>query len=149
LLGQSAGRVIRIGRSLEVFQVTGYARSRGQVVISVGVALRALHLRMRTRQRKRRPGMIETGRLPGRRRMADFALLRHASRDVIRIRRSLKIFDVTRDASSGGYVVVAIGVALVALQLCVSTCKRKANRIMIEIRGLPSGGRVAILAGLG
>jgi hypothetical protein len=149
LLGQSTGYVIRIGRSLEVFQMTGNARSRGQVVISFDVALRALHLRMRASERKRRLGMIETSGLPGGGRMADFALLRHASRDVIRIRCSLEILDVTGNAGGRRQVVIPVSVALVALKLRVSTRKRKANRIVIETRRLPRGSRVAILAGLG
>jgi len=141
--------VIRIGRSLKVFQVTGDTGSRGQVVISVGVALRALHLRVRTSQRKRCLGVIETGRLPGRSRMANFALLRHASRDVIRICSSLEVLNVTGDAGGRRQVVIAVGVALVALKLCMSTRKRKPNRIMIEARRLPRCSRVTILASLG
>ena len=93
LLRQSSSSVVRIGRSLEVFQVTRNPGSRGQVVISVGVALRTLHLRVRTSQRECRLGVIETGRLPGGSRMADFALLRHASRDVIRICSSLEVLN--------------------------------------------------------
>ena len=80
--------------------------------------------------------------------MADFALLRHASRDVIRIRRSLEILDVTGDACGRRQIVIPVGVALVALKLRVSTRKRKANRIVIETRWLPRDSRMAILAGL-
>lgn len=149
LLRQSSSGVIRIGRSLKVFQVTGNAGSRGQVVISVGVALRTLHLRVRTSQRKCCLGVIETGGLPGRSRMANFALLRHASCDVIRICSSLEVLNVTGDAGGRRQVVIAVGVALVALKLRMSTRKRKANRIVIETRGLPRGRGVAILAGLG
>lgn len=149
LLRQPGSSVVRIGRSLEVFQVTGNAGSRGQVVISVGVALRALHLRVRASQRECRLGMIERSWLPRRSRMADFALLRHARCDVIRIRSSLEVLDVTGDAGGRRQVVIPVGMALVALKLRVSTGKRKANRIVIETRRLPRCSRVAILASLG
>jgi len=92
--------VIRIGRSLEVFEVTGNAGSRGQIVISVGVALRALHLRVRTCQGKCSLGMIERSGLPCGSLVANLALLRNPGGDVIGIRCCLKILEMTRDAGS-------------------------------------------------
>jgi len=39
-------------------------------------------------------------------------------------------------------------VTLIALQLRVPTCQRKADRIVIKAGRLPGGGRMTILAGL-
>jgi hypothetical protein len=80
--------------------------------------------------------------------VTDLALLRDPGRHVIWIRRPLEISQVARDTRSRGQVEVAIRVALIALQLRVSACQRKPNRIMIEVGGLPGRGRVAILASL-
>jgi hypothetical protein len=81
--------------------------------------------------------VIEFGGLPRGRAMAHFALLRQSSRDVIRICSSLEVLNVTGDAGGRRQVVIAVGVALVALKLRMSTRKRKANRIVIETRRLP------------
>ena len=80
--------------------------------------------------------------------MTNLALLRNAGRHVIGIRRPLEILKVTRNAGRRGYIEIAICMALFALQLRVSTRQRESNRIMIEARGLPGGGRMAILASL-
>ena len=98
LLRDSGGRVIRIGRSLEILQVAGNARGRRQVVVPVCMALLALYTGVRAGQRECGPRMIEGGWLPCRRRMADIALLRHAGRQVVWIGRRLKVLEMTGDA---------------------------------------------------
>ena len=52
LLRDPGRHVIRIRRPLEILEVARYACSRGQVEISVGVALIALQLRMSASQRE-------------------------------------------------------------------------------------------------
>jgi hypothetical protein len=68
---------------------------------------------------------------------------------VIRVRRALEILQVAGDTRSGGQIEIPTLVALIALQLCVPTCQRKAHRIVIEIRWLPSCGCMAFLTSLG
>jgi hypothetical protein len=94
--------VIRIRRSLEIFQVTGDASHRRQVVIPIGMALCALHLRMRTGQGERSLGMIKSSGLPCGRLMANLALLRNSGGDVIGIGCCLKILEMTREAGGAG-----------------------------------------------
>ena len=92
--------------------------------------------------------MVERGRLPGRSGVTNLALLRNPGRHVIRIRRPLEIPQVARNARGRCEIEVAIRVALITLQLRVSTGQGETNRIMIEAGGLPGRGRMAILAGL-
>ena len=149
LLRNPGGSVIRTRRSLKILQVTGNAGRGRQVVVSIRVALGAGHLCVGTGQRKGGFGMVKCGRLPGRSRVADLALLRDPGRHVIWICRSLEILEVARNAGRRGDVEIAIGVALIALQLRVSAGQGEANRVMIEAGRLPRGGRMAILASLG
>lgn len=148
LLWESCCHVVRIGRPLEILQVTTHTSGVADVVIAVQVALRALHLGVSPSQRKCRLRMIERRRHPGHRGMAKVALLGHASRNVVRIGRPLVILQVARDARCARQVEVPVGVALIALQLRVSTRQRESHRIMIEVRRLPGRGGMALLAGL-
>jgi|SRR6476646_8388884 len=76
LLGKPGCGVIRIVCTLKILQMATDASGDGQIVVPVGMALRALHADMRPRQGESRLRVIELGRLPGGRAMADFALLR-------------------------------------------------------------------------
>ena len=91
--GKSAGHVIRVRRSLEVFQVARDTSRGRQVVVVIHMAVHAGSGRDRVpaRQRKRGLGVVERCRLPRRSRVAEVATLREASSHVIRIRRSLEI----------------------------------------------------------
>ncbi len=146
LLRESGRGVVRVVCILKILQMATDTFGRAQVVIPVGVALRALHLQVRPGEREGSLRMIERSRLPGRCRVANIALLRDAGSDVVWIRRRLKILEMTGDACGRTQVEVAVGMALIALQLCVSTRQRKAYRIVIEAGGLPCGRRVAVLA---
>jgi len=148
LLREPCRDVIRVGRALEVLQVAPYAGRARQVIVPIHVTQRALHLGMRPAQRKPRLRMIERCRLPSRGRMADLALLGHPSRQMVGVGRALIILQVTRDARRSGQVEIASLVALVALQLRMPACKRESHCIVIETRRLPSGRRMAFLAGL-
>jgi len=68
---KSAGDVIRIGRGLVVRQMAADTRGCRQIVVSALVAISALQLQVPARQREAALGMIEGGRLPGRRAMTD------------------------------------------------------------------------------
>lgn len=67
------------------------AGGRGEIEVSVRVALVALQVCVPARQRKSDCVVIETGRLPRRRGVAFLASLRKAQRHVIRIGCLLKI----------------------------------------------------------
>ena len=149
LLRETGRHVIRIRRSLKILKVARYACGRREVVVAIRVALRALHLCVCTGQRKRCLRMIKRCRLPGRGCVADLALLRHTRRDVIRIRGALEILQVAGHTCRRREIEIAFGVALVTLQFRVPTCERKAHGVVVETRGLPGRGGVAILASLG
>ena len=149
LLRNPGCSVIRTRRPLKILQVTGNAGRGRQVVVSIRVALGAGHLCVGTGQRKCRFRMVEGGRLPSGGCVTDLALLRDPSRHVIWICRPLEILEVARDACRCGDVEIAIGVALIALQLRVSAGQGEANRIMVEAGWLPRRCRMAILATLG
>ena len=59
--------------------------------------------------------MIETCRAPGRRTVADFALLGETRRDVVRVVRSLEIIEMAGNAGRASKVVVPVRMALAAL----------------------------------
>ncbi len=90
--------VIGIGRLLEIRLMAGEAirRRAGEAIIHV--TLRARRRRVRAEQRKARFVVIENRGLPGAGRVAARAGLRKIRRDVIRIRRVLKITLVAREA---------------------------------------------------
>ena len=93
--------------------------------------------------------MVESGGLPGRRRVTDLALLRNSGRHVVRIRCALEIPQMTRHTCGRGDIEIAVSVALIALQLRMSTGEGETYRIVIEVGRLPGRGRMAILASLG
>lgn len=64
LLGESSCRVIRIVGTLKILQVATDTRGGGEVVVAVGMALRALHAHVCARQRKPGFRVIELSRLP-------------------------------------------------------------------------------------
>jgi len=86
LLRETRRDVIRIVRSLEILQVTTHATGIADVVVSVQMALRALHARVGPGQREAGLRVIEGCRHPRRGRMANITGLRHARRRMIRIR---------------------------------------------------------------
>ena len=75
--------------------------------------------------------------------MTDVALLGESPGHVIWIRRALVVLPVAADAGSVGQVVVAIDVAIAALQFQVPPRQGKAALGVIERSGLPGGSAVA------
>ena len=144
--------MIRIRRALEVGQVTRNAGCRRDVVIVVDVAIRTLSRRNRVRSRKREVHgrVVETGGLPGGRRVARLASLREVPGHVIGIRRSLKILQVTRNAGRrrNGVIVIDVAIRTLAWRHRVRSRKREVHGRVVETGGLPGSGRMACLASL-
>lgn len=119
--GKAGGNVIRIGRALVVsFVATVAIRGHGRVVV-VHVATGTRDGRMRTGQRKGRVVVIKRGRGPRGGAVANIALLRESGAGVVWIGGVLVIRQVTGDARGAGQAVVAVHMALAALQRGVST----------------------------
>ena len=148
-LRESLLHVVRVRRTLEILQVASYAGRAGQIVIVVNVALGTRHSRMRAGQRKSRGGVIKGCSRPGNRVVTLLAGLGKAAADVIRVRRPLEIFQVTRNAGRirAGQVVIAIHVALIAGDSRVGAGQREASRSVIELGVEPRIHSVALLAG--
>ena len=92
LLRESGRDVVRIVRALEVSQMAADAARVCDVVVRVHVTLAALQSGVSARQRPTSRCVVERCCVPVRRRMANFALLRKASRRVVRIVRALEVF---------------------------------------------------------
>ena len=142
--------VIRIRRSVEIRLVAADACGvgTGQVVIVVHVALRASHGRVSARQRETGRRVIERRVIPRRSVVALLAGLRESRTDVIRIRRSLEIFQVAAHASCRRQVVVIVDVALSTLQSRVRTGEREPCVVVIKGGLCPRCCVVALLASL-
>ena len=151
-LGQSSLDVIGICGCLEIFQVTTDARrvGRGQIVVTIHVALRTLDVDVRSSQRETCGGVIERRRRPVGRAMALLASLREARAHVVRVGGALEILQVAAHASRvrAGQVVIVIHMALHALHAGMGARQRESSRGVIEVRTVPRGGVVTLLAGL-
>ena len=148
LQGESPGHVIWICRALVVFPVAADAGSVRQVVVAIDMAIAALEFQMPPRQGKATLGMIKRSGLPGGSAVAHRAVRRKTRRRMVRVCRFLVILHVAAHARSAGQVVIAVGVAVRALQLGVRSGEGETYSSVIEARGLPSGCVVAVLAGL-
>src|ERR1700750_2023023 len=107
------------------------------------MALCTLDAHVSARQWKTGFRVIEVRRLPGRGRMTNLALLRDPSCRVIRIVRSLKLLQMTRNARRRRDVVVSIRVALCAGNLRVCAGQGEGRFRMIKCGWLPCGRGVA------
>ena len=135
-LRKSLLRVIRVTGVVVVSQVATDARriGAGQRVIAVYMALRTQQAGMRPSQREACRRVIKVRVCPRRGGVALLAVLREIRLHVIRLRRSLKILEVTARAGRvcAGQVVVAVYVTLRALQAGVRTRKREARGRVIK-----------------
>ena len=149
-LRECRSHVVGIGRSLEVLQVAAHTGSRGQVVIVVDVALRALQRRMRARERKPGVVVIEAGLCPRSRVVALLASLREAGTHVIRVRGALEILEVAVHAVRVRTLqaVIVVHVALSARDRCVRARQREPGRGVVKVGTCPRGGVVTLLARL-
>ena len=138
--------VIGIVRSVEVRRMAGIAIRRRIRKLSVGMALSALQVGMRTGQRKSHKVVIKRRRLPGGCRVALRTIVRKIPRGVIRIGGILKVHGVAGIAVRRRARVTrltVVGMALRARHIYVGTCQRKSGEIVIEGRRLPAAGRMA------
>jgi len=94
LLRDSGGDVIRVVRSLKIFPMATHARGVADVVVPVDVALSALHLGVRSSERKRGLRVVERCWLPSCSRVAHLALLGHTGGQVVRIRCALVVLEM-------------------------------------------------------
>ena len=150
-LGEPSRRVRRIIRAIEVRLMAADAgRVRaGQVVVPVHVALRALQGSVRARQRESRGRVIEGCITPRRRGVALLTGGREVRLHVARIRRSVEVCLMAAHASGirSGQVVIAIHVALRALQRRMRTSERESRGRVIEGCVTPRRRGVALLTG--
>jgi hypothetical protein len=98
LMRESRRLVIRIVRLVVIPEMAGDAGCVSNLEIAAHVATGAGKLHVRTGQRKSRLVVVEAGRRPGRRAVADRAILRKTCRDVIRIGSFLIVGEVARRA---------------------------------------------------
>ena len=113
--GEARGDVIHRRQSVVVVRLMARDTGRaGQVVVVVHVTVGALPRRdrMRTRQREARAVVIESRIQPRSRAVALIAGLREIRRDVIRVRRPLKVLQMAADAGARREVVVVVDVAI-------------------------------------
>ena len=81
--------------------------------------------------------------------MANLALLRHSHSDMVGIGSALVVLEVAGHAGVRSEIEISPDVALITLQLGMTTREREADGIVIEIRRLPGAGGMALLASLG
>ena len=105
---------------------------------------------MRASERKTRGRVIKRSRCPVRCAMARLASLRESGRSMRRIRGAVEIGQVAADAGRVGrrQIVIAVHVALGALQRGVGAGQRESGGRVVEGRIAPGRGGVALLAGL-
>jgi len=122
----------------------------GQIVIAVHVTLRALHRRVRPRQRETGRRVIKGCGCPGCGRVALLTGLREIRLHMVRLCRTLEILQVAAHARRvrAGQVVVIVHVALRTLHRRMRTSQREPSAVVIECRVLPRRSVVALLAGL-
>ena len=144
--------MIRIRRALEVFQMAADASGirAGQVVVVVDVALGARDGCVGAGQWEAGGRVIEIRVRPRNRVMALLAGLREAGTDVIRIRRSLEILQVTVDAGRirAAEVVVIVDVTLRALHRGMCARQRETSGRVIKSCVCPRDIVVALLTSL-
>lgn len=130
--GEPSRLVIRVVGVVVVLFVTRIAIGRQILVVIVHMAIAALHLEMRARERKRRVVVIKIG-VPVRSRMTQVASGREACGFMIWVLGAVKIVQVTRHAVRVVQLVVAVYVALRALQGLVGPGQRPTGGGMVEL----------------
>ena len=151
---EPGGDVIhRRGRVVVVGLVTRDARSIGDVVVIVDVAVGALSRRngVTARQVKSGAVVVESRIQPGTRAVALVAGLREVRRDVVRVGRALVVLEMTCHAGRACQGVVVVDVTIHALPRRdgVQPSQRKASRRVVELAIGPQHSVVALLASRG
>ena len=96
------------------------------------MALGALYRGVRAGQRESGRRVIECRIVPRRGVVALLTGLRESRTDVIRVRRSLEIFQVAAHTGCRRQVVVVVDMALRALQCRMRPCEREARIVVIK-----------------
>jgi len=151
-LRESYLHVVRVRRPLKILQMARNTSGDSDLVIVRYVAVDALarRHRVRTRQHEASGRMIKRCAGPSSSVVTLLACLREAALNVVRIRGPLEIFQVARNASRNGDVVVVRYVAIDALarRYGVGSRQRKAGGRVIERRSGPRSRAVTLLTSL-
>lgn len=129
--------MIRIGRGLVVLEVTVVARRAERGILPARMTLRASRGRMRAGERKSGRVVIERGRCPIGGRVTQLAALRETGGGVIRRIRGLIVLEMAGYAVRADIGVVAIGVALQAIDVVVRARERERGEIVVESGSQP------------
>jgi len=146
--GEAAGGVVRIRSALEVRQVAGDARRVQRGELPAGMANAASQRKMRSRQRKRRLGVIKSCAGPGRGAVADRAIRGEACGNVVRVGSGLELLVVAGETVRGRCSEVAASVALRAGHAYVGSGQREFRCVVVERCRQPRRGVMALLARL-
>lgn len=111
---------------------------RGAGILAADVTVRTLHRYVRSRQREGSLAVVEVRGRPGRGAMANFARLREACRDVIRVGRVVKVREMARITERAQPCVFAAGVASHASLAYVSTGQREERLRVVEDGACPT-----------
>src|SRR5262249_42692670 len=140
-MGYRRRRVVIVGL------VAADARRIRNVVVVVDVAIRARARRPHMSPPPRNPRFCVLAPLsvPARSIMARIAGLREALRNMVGVRRPLKIFEVARNASvrAQGVIVVYVTVRASSRRHCMHASQWEINRVVVEARRRPACRRVA------
>jgi hypothetical protein len=146
LLRHARRGMVGIGGGLVVLQVASDASGRGQIKISIGMALVALQLGMSAGKRKSDGVMIEVRRLPRAGGMALLASLGKSQGHMIGIASLLKVGKMAADARRRGALILSTHVTSGAIQSGVHSGQSKAGYPqMIELGAQPGIDGVALL----
>jgi hypothetical protein len=147
-LRKAGSGMVRVGRPLEVCQVTGNAQLGGTGKLAAHVALRALHVHVRSGQRKLGQGIvIKLGALPGGGRVAGRTILRKSGATVVWILGVVEVRQVTARTIRPCGCEVIVGVASGTFQRGVHAGQVKPSRLgVIELRAQPTVHGMALLA---
>lgn len=128
--------VVRIGRLLKVGQMAGNALRGQSGKLAAGMALRALRVHVRARQRELRHGVVvKLCVQPARGAVAGGALLRKARSLVVRVLCAVEVRQVAAHAVGAGGGEIIVGMARRALQPGMRAGKRKAGKFrVVEFR---------------
>ena len=132
--------------------MTAHARGRRHRVVIIDVAIGTLPWRDRVHSRKGKSSgvVVECRVCPGRGVMALLTGLREIRRNMVGIRRSLKVFQVATHACRRADRVVVVDVTVGALpgRHGMHSREREVSKVVVECRIHPCAGGVTLVASL-
>ena len=146
LLREPGRGVIRIIGALEIFQMAGHALRAQIGELPARMAGLALQGGVRARERETAQRVIERRVSPGNRAVADGAIRREPTGNVVRISRLLKIRHVARRTGGRHRRIAAVHVALRAGRLGMRAAQWPSRHGMVEVHVHPGTGVVAAAA---